>query len=155
MGWYLLVRGVGKLLVNLDSSSHSELAFLCFWPLPPARPPIAASSLTVAGGGMIIGACLLRVADLQSLKERFKNMFSTWCPHAHSRVPSLSSALDFSLLSRLDGHEGKVMDCSLGGNNGNNFSGLRSTSESSKSRKFPSTLVVSAGYDRTLKIWKS
>ena len=67
----------------------------------------------------------------------------------------LWSALDFSLLSRLDGHEGKVMDCSLGGNNGNNFSGLRSTSESSKSRKFPSTLVVSAGYDRTLKIWKS
>eukprot|EP00802_Teleaulax_amphioxeia_P015636 Tamp_15728.p1 GENE.Tamp_15728~~Tamp_15728.p1 ORF type:complete len:315 (+),score=28.95 Tamp_15728:480-1424(+) len=32
---------------------------------------------TILGGGMIIGACLLRVADLQSLKERFKNMFST------------------------------------------------------------------------------
>ena len=79
----------------------------------------------------------------------------------------LWSALDFSLLARLEGHEGKVMDCSLGrtaaaggGGGGRGGGGRRSRSSGSSSsdndgeRSNTGGFIASAGYDRTLKIWK-
>jgi WD40 repeat protein len=77
----------------------------------------------------------------------------------------LWSALDFSLLSRLEGHEGKVMDCSLGrvasgggvGGGENRKTSSNSSSSSSDDggeRSGFGGFIASAGYDRTLKIWK-
>ena len=80
----------------------------------------------------------------------------------------LWSALDFSLLARLEGHEGKVMDCSLGrtaavaagGGGGGGRRRRRSRSSGSSSsdndgeRSNIGGFIASAGYDRTLKIWK-
>jgi len=76
----------------------------------------------------------------------------------------LWSALDFSLLSRLEGHEGKVMDCSLGrvasggGGGGENRKSSSNSSSSSSDdggeRSGFGGFIASAGYDRTLKIWK-
>jgi len=73
----------------------------------------------------------------------------------------LWSTLDFSLLARLEGHEGKVMDCSLGssagrtGKSGKRFnSGKFSSSSYSYETSDFGGFIASAGFDRTLKIWK-
>jgi len=73
----------------------------------------------------------------------------------------LWSTLDFSLLARLEGHEGKVMDCSLGssagrtGKSGKRFSsGKFSSSSYSYGTSDFGGFIASAGFDRTLKIWK-
>ena len=77
----------------------------------------------------------------------------------------MECALDFSLLARLEGHEGKVMDCSLGrtaaaGGGGGRGGRRRSRSSGSSNsdndgeRSTIGGFIASAGYDRTLKIWK-
>ena len=153
-------NGDGSLLFSTGLDSYARMWDLrsgrCLWTMKGHSKGVTSISVDVTNSLCVTGGedNLVKVWDLRKQENAYT------IP-AHSRLVSsvsfepkrgcwfssssfdgtikLWSAIDFSLLACLEGHEGKVMDCSLG--------------RAGERRDFPG-LIASAGYDRTLKIWK-
>ena len=153
-------NGDGSLLFSTGLDSYARMWDLrsgrCLWTMKGHSKGVTSVSVDVTNSLCVTGGedNLVKVWDLRKQENAYT------IP-AHSRLVSsvsfepkrgcwfssssfdgtikLWSAIDFSLLACLEGHEGKVMDCSLG--------------RAGERRDFPG-LIASAGYDRTLKIWK-